>query len=331
MDVFMPRDTVSDDACRLVEVHVSQGQSVKTDDLLFTFESSKSTFEVHAETDGVIQWTQLVVDEFYPVGDPVATITGKDVTNTQPDGERLEQSGSSPGKVHSRQAAALIDSGRMVPDSQLRFISSRDFSSDSGNSESDSELTGQTDDTDNLDQQLNQLRRQMRNRFDRHVPTGTLLNDRWELAQRWGFGESSSCYDECLILGDVQVGRDCWIGPFTILDGAHAALKIGDHSSIGAGTHVYTHDTIAQTLAGELKTHSAPTTIGKRCFISPQVIIAPGTKLGDRCFVAAGAYVQGVFPDESYIAGNPAKQEGHVEITDHGFRIRKSAKESGSR
>jgi acetyltransferase-like isoleucine patch superfamily enzyme len=169
---------------------------------------------------------------------------------------------------------------------------------------------------------LTSLRRRMKAKFNRHVSTGDLLHDRWELAREYGFGEGTSVYDDCLILGDVKVGRDCWIGPGTILDG-QGQLTVGDYVDIGAGAHLYTHNTIERALTG----HKAPlfkkaTKIGNCCFIAPQAIIAPGTVLGDHCFVAAGSYVEGNFPDNSYIAGNPAKRVGCVEVRGERARVR---------
>lgn len=162
---------------------------------------------------------------------------------------------------------------------------------------------------------LRGLRQRLKAKFLRHVPLGTLLHDRFELAREYGFGEGTSVYDECLILGDVQLGKHCWVGPFTILDGAHAPLRIGDHSSIGAGTHVYTHDTIERTLsAGQVEPNKRATTIGRACFISPQCMIGPGSVIGDHSFVAAQSFVQGQFASHSFLAGNPAKRVGRVEL-----------------
>src|SRR4051794_40299178 len=73
---------------------------------------------------------------------------------------------------------------------------------------------------------LVELRRDKREKFRRHVSVGDLLTDRWEIARDYGFGEGTSCYDNVLILGDVRVGRNCWIGPNVILDG-QAGLTIG--------------------------------------------------------------------------------------------------------
>jgi acetyltransferase-like isoleucine patch superfamily enzyme len=169
-------------------------------------------------------------------------------------------------------------------------------------------------DSQALSAMLEALRRRMKARFNRHVPTGSLLHDRWQLARDHGFGEGTSVYDECLILGDVSIGRHCWIGPFTVLDG-QGGLTIGDHVDIGAGAHIYSHNTIERALTG----HRAPmyrkaTKIGNCCFIAPHAILGPGTVLGDRCFVAAGSYVEGIYPADSYIAGNPGRIVGNVSI-----------------
>lgn len=47
--------------------------------------------------------------------------------------------------------------------------------------------------------------------------------------------------------------------------------------------------------------------IGSNCFIGQNSFIKPGTKIGNNCIIGAGSVVNGVFPDNSLIAGNPAK------------------------
>ena len=135
------------------------------------------------------------------------------------------------------------------------------------------------------------------------------------MAKDWSFGDGSSVYDECLILGEVSVGKNCWIGPFTILDGSGGGLEIGNWTSIGSGTHVYTHHTIDQSLtSGLVKPFRTPTSIGQSCFIAPHVIIGPGTVIGSHCVITAFSYVEGTYPDNSIISGNPAKIVGKIEI-----------------
>ena len=66
---------------------------------------------------------------------------------------------------------------------------------------------------------LNQLRSEKKKKFNRHVSIQDLLSDRWETANFYGFGEGTSCYNNVLIIGDVKVGKNTWIGPNVILDG----------------------------------------------------------------------------------------------------------------
>jgi acetyltransferase-like isoleucine patch superfamily enzyme len=166
------------------------------------------------------------------------------------------------------------------------------------------------------------LRKRAKAKFNRHVSTNNLLHDRWELAKEYGFGEGTSVYDDCLILDDVKVGRHCWIGPGTILDG-QGGLRIGDYVDVGAGAHLYSHNTIERALTGhQAALFKKATAVGNCCFIAPKAILGPGTVLGDHCFVAAGSYVEGQFPAYSYVAGNPAKRTGSVEIRGGRARVR---------
>ena len=86
-------------------------------------------------------------------------------------------------------------------------------------------------------------------KFSRTLPFGDYVVDRWEKARLLGFGEGTSIYDSALVLGDVSVGENTWIGPGTILDGT-GGLSIGSFCSISAGVQIYTHDTVAWATSG---------------------------------------------------------------------------------
>src|SRR6266480_1075070 len=126
------------------------------------------------------------------------------------------------------------------------------------------------------------LRREKREQYRRHVSVGDLLSDRWEIARDYGFGDGTSCYDNVLILGDVTIGKSCWIGPNVILDGSGGGLLIGDHVDISAGVHIYTHDTVKRAISGGVvDVEYAPTRIGSNVYIGPQSIIEKGVSVGD--------------------------------------------------
>jgi acetyltransferase-like isoleucine patch superfamily enzyme len=337
--VCAPREGVNDDNVRVIEWLVADGAQVSTGTALVVIETTKTAIEVEATAAGYAFHLVAAGTEI-PVGTPVVAIAGRperphiELAPTAKPDARSDQ-------IVTRKAAELIAShGLSLEDfADLEIVRSADVEArlqKTATSEAPAPtFRGEALKTDadwdgpcdvelhrELGELLGRLRRRMRAKYHRHVATNELLYDRWELAKDYDFGEGTSVYDSCLILGPVKVGRHCWVGPSTILDG-QGGLTIGDYVDIGAGAHVYSHNTINRVLTG----HRAPlfkkaTTIGSCCFISPHSIIAPGTVIGDHSFVAAASYVEGVFPPNSYIAGNPAKRIGTIEVEGDRVRIR---------
>ena len=159
------------------------------------------------------------------------------------------------------------------------------------------------------------LLQKLKNHFDksflseleRSLPFADLMFDRWERAKLAGFGEGTSVYDSCCIFGNVKVGINTWVGPFTVLDGS-GNLEIGNNCSISAGVQIYTHDSIAwATSGGKSKYEYASTQIGNNCYIGPNTIISKGVVLGNNSIVGANSFVKNSFAEGSKIAGSPAK------------------------
>ncbi len=150
-------------------------------------------------------------------------------------------------------------------------------------------------------------------RWDRTLPFGDYFVDRWEKARRLGFGEGTSIYDSSLVLGDVKVGKGTWIGPFTVLDGS-GGLSIGDHCSISAGVHLYTHDSVKRALSGgQRDIEREPTSIGSRCYIGPHTVVVMGVTIGDGCVIGANSLVLADIPAGSRAHGNPCQVVGKSE------------------
>lgn len=151
-------------------------------------------------------------------------------------------------------------------------------------------------------------RTEITSRFNRALPFGDYISDRWEKARALGFGEGASIYDSSHVFGDVAVGEGTWIGPFTVLDGSGGGLRIGSHCSISAGVQIYTHDTVDWAKSGgRASATQAPTTIGNNCYLGPNVIVAKGVNLGDGCVVGAQSFINCSFPAGSKIVGSPAR------------------------
>lgn len=150
-------------------------------------------------------------------------------------------------------------------------------------------------------------------RFNRTLPFGDYIVDRWEKARMLGFGEGASIYDSALVIGDVEVGANTWVGPGVVLDGS-GGLSIGAYCSIASGVQIYSHDTVQWAITGgEAGPERAPTRIGSRCYIGPNVIVAKGVTIGDGCIIGAGSVVMSDIPAGSKAVGTPCRVIGLAE------------------
>lgn len=165
------------------------------------------------------------------------------------------------------------------------------------------------DEIQNLHQKLNSG---FKEQFNRSLPLNETLIDRWQRAKELGFGAETSIYDSALVIGNVKVGKKCWIGPFTVIDGS-GDLTIGDSVTISVGVHIYTHDNVKQTLSGgKLPIERSAVVIGNCSYVGPQTIIAKGISIGNYCVIAANSFINKSIPDNSIVAGNPGKVIGKV-------------------
>lgn len=325
-EVLVAREVAGEDTVTVRTWLVADGAQVEVGTELVEIITSKASFVVEAEQAGYLAHACLE-GERLPVGGRLATIhaqppdlgrptspplPGFGATISKKAQQLIEQYGLDPqvfagqSVVRASDVEAFLGQGKKPP---VRF------GEQLLDPELDWEEIEKSPDFLQLQNLMQRMRQKLKVRHHRHVPTGTLLYDRWQLAQDYGFGEGTSVYDECLILGEVTVGKNGWVGPYTVLDGSGGKLCLGDHVQVGTGTHIYTHNTIENCLTGgKAGAFGCATTIGNCCFLSPMSVIGAGAVLGDHCFVACGSYVEGNFPSYSYIAGTPARRVGRVEV-----------------
>lgn len=158
------------------------------------------------------------------------------------------------------------------------------------------------------------LREDMKKRWNRYVPVGELLQDRWSRSQSMGFGEGSNIYDSAIVIGNVKVGKKCWIGPNTYLDGM-GSLAIGNHVTIGVGSTIFTHTSAERDLSGgEYPAITGDTTIGDHVFIAPHCVIEMNANIGDHSVIMSHSVVKWPVPAYSIVHGSPARLIGKVII-----------------
>ncbi len=158
-----------------------------------------------------------------------------------------------------------------------------------------------------LRRQLDTERRLFFKRWNRTLPTGEYLNDRWERARSLGFGEDTSIYDSTVIIGDVIVGSHTWIGPFVLLDGS-GGLRIGDNCSVSAGVQIYTHNSVMWAVSGgKQAVERRSTVIGSNVYIGPNAVIAMGVRIGDSAVIGANSFVDSDIPAHRKAWGSPCR------------------------
>ncbi|MEO5360100.1 MAG: acyltransferase [Nitrospirota bacterium] len=151
------------------------------------------------------------------------------------------------------------------------------------------------------------LQSEVNTKWKRTLPFGDYIVDRWERAKAMGFGEGTSVYDSCLVLGDVKVGQNTWIGPFTVLDGS-GGLEVGSYCSISAGVQIYSHDSSKWAVSGGKSAYEyASVRIGDRCYIGPNTVVSKGVTIGHGSVIGACSLVLSDVPENSMACGIPCK------------------------
>lgn len=159
----------------------------------------------------------------------------------------------------------------------------------------------------------------MKDTYNRVLPSGELIFNRFDKARYLNFGEGSSAYDTSVIMGDVEVGDHVWIGPYTLLEGSTDRLKIGNFVSIDAGVMIYTHDSTKYYVSGGKSPFAkGPVTVGDYTVIGTMSMVACGVSIGSHCVIGAHSFVNQSVPDYSIVAGVPARIIGHVVIDENG-------------
>jgi acetyltransferase-like isoleucine patch superfamily enzyme len=144
-------------------------------------------------------------------------------------------------------------------------------------------------------------------RFNRILPFGEYFSDRHEKAKFMGFGEGTTLYDTSVVLGDVTVGKNTWIGPFVVLDGS-GGLSIGSNCSISAGVQIYSHDSVEWAISGgEANYQYAKTMIEDNCYIGPNTIIQKGVRIGKGAVIGANSLINKDIPAHCKAYGTPVK------------------------
>jgi maltose O-acetyltransferase len=104
--------------------------------------------------------------------------------------------------------------------------------------------------------------------------------------------------------GRIRMGDRVFVNSGVVLFSAKA-VTIGNDVAIA--NEAYLMDTDSHGVEGR-PVKEAEIVIGDGSWIGARAIILPGVTIGRRCLVAAGAVVSRDVPDDTLVAGNPARE-----------------------
>lgn len=151
-----------------------------------------------------------------------------------------------------------------------------------------------------------------------------------EIDQGAKIGAGSKIWHFCHVMRDAEIGENCILGQNVFIG---QGVTIGSGVKIQNNVSVYTGVIIEDDVflgpsmvftnvinprsAVERKHELKTTIVGKGSTIGANATIICGIRLGQYCFIGAGAVVTRDIPDYALVAGNPARQTGWMSERGH--------------
>ncbi len=107
----------------------------------------------------------------------------------------------------------------------------------------------------------------------------------------------------------LQIGKACYFGLNTIVEGYNAKVTIGDHVSFAQNVNLMSGSgpNASEKMQQLFPIIKGEVHIGNHSWIGASAVIMPNVTLGQYCIVAANSFVNQSFPDYSVIGGSPAR------------------------
>ncbi|HFU3962887.1 acyltransferase [Streptococcus suis] len=111
--------------------------------------------------------------------------------------------------------------------------------------------------------------------------------------------------------GKIQIGSDTFFNNGCSLN-AKSSIVIGDDCLFGENVKIYDHNHIYSNKVIPIRDQGFKTKnviIGRNCWIASNVVILPGTRIGEHCVIGANCIVRGELKDNTLMINS-----GNVEM-----------------
>lgn len=131
-------------------------------------------------------------------------------------------------------------------------------------------------------------------------------------------GDNSRIDDFCVLSGKIKIGKNVHIATHNILAGGESGLKIGDYVGIAAKCHIFCKSddykggyfngpTVNKKYTNQL---DKSINVKKHVLIGTNVLVLPGTLIGEGSSVYLNSVAKGELEDWSIFSGNPIRKVG---------------------
>lgn len=135
-------------------------------------------------------------------------------------------------------------------------------------------------------------------------------------------GEGTYVSETAIVIGNVKIGDNCYIGHGAILRGDYGRIEIGSETAVEEGVIVHVPPGLVGKIGKRVTfghgaiIHSED--IGDGAVIGMGAVVSIGAKIGAGSIVAEGAVVKmnQVVPENVVVAGNPSKVIREIEEKD---------------
>lgn len=147
------------------------------------------------------------------------------------------------------------------------------------------------------------------NRWISRIPVHRIRLWYYRKLMKYSIGKKSS-----ILMGTTfDVSRNFCMGDHSVINqecrlDTRGGITIGTNASISASVVILTAD--HDVNSDDFAYRSMPVIIEDYVFVGTRAMILPGVKLGRGCVVAAGAVVTKDVPENTIVAGTPAREIG---------------------